>query len=178
MTPENPIAEFEISSGALRGSRLTLYTNRLVHVSGESMEAVPLAQLASVGVAFERDPRKLNWGMALLVIALILAMASGPLQGMISALAAGVKDHSGRESLDAVLLAAFSVLGGLARLFVPLAVLLAAGAAALLAFFGLGLTTLRLNFAAVEREFPVRGRNPFLVQFAEAVAAQLAARKA
>ena len=178
MTPENPIAEFEISSGALRGSRLTLYTNRLVHVSGESMEAVPLAQLASVGVAFERDPRKLNWGMALLVIALILAMASGPLQGMISALAAGVKDHSGRESLDAVLLAAFSVLGGLARLFVPLAVLLAAGAAALLAFFGLGLTTLRLNFAAVEREFPVRGRNPFLVQFAEAVAAQLAVRKA
>lgn len=178
MTPDHPLAEFEINSGALRGSRLTLYANRLVHAGGESMETVPLAQLASVGVAFERDPRKLNWAVGLLIAALLLAMASGPLQSMIGALAAGVKEHAGRESLDAVLLAAFSVLGGLARLFVPLAVVLAAAAVALLSFFGLGLTTLRLNFAAVEREFPVRGRNPFMIQFAEAVAAQLAARKA
>lgn len=178
MTPENPLAEFEFGSGALRGSRLTLYANRLVHVGGESMETVPLAQLASVGVAFERDPSKLNWAVGLLAVALVLALASGPLQGMIGALAAGVKEHAGRESLDAVLLATFSVLGGLARLFVPLATVLAAVAVALLLFFWLGLTTLRLNFAAVEREFPVRGRNLFMFQFAEAVAAQLAARKA
>ncbi len=105
-------------------------------------------------------------------------MASGPLHGAVSALAAGVKEHAGRESLDAVLLASLAALGGLVRLFVPLAVLLAGLATALLVFFWLGLTTLRLNFAAVEREIPVRGRNLFLIQFAEAVAAQLAARKA
>jgi hypothetical protein len=178
MTPENPLAEFEISSGALRGSRLTLYANRLVHVAGESMETVALAQLASVGVAFERDLRKLNWAVGLLAAALVLALASGPLQSTIGALAAGVKEHAGRESLDAVLLATFSGLGGLARLFLPLAVALVALAAALLAFFWIGVTTLRLDFAAVEREFPVRGRNLFMIQFAEAVAAQLAARKA
>lgn len=141
------------------------------------METVPLAQLASVGVAFERDPRKLNWAIALLVAALLLALASGPLHGVATDLAAGVKEHAGRESLDGVLLAALSALGALARLLVPLAGVLAALAAALIAFFWLGLTTLRLNFAAVEREFPVRGRNPFLIQFAELVAAQLAARK-
>ena len=178
MTPENPLAEFEIGSGALRGTRLALFANRLVHEGSDSMETVPLAQIASVGVAFERDPRKLNWAVVLLVAALLLALSSGPLQDAISALAAGVKEHAGRESLDAVLIASLSALGGLARLFVPVAAVLAAAAVALLVFFRLGLTTLRLNFAAVEREFPVRGRNLFLIQFAEAIAAQLAARKA
>lgn len=142
------------------------------------METVPLAQLASVGVAFERDPRKLNWAVGLLVAALVLAMVSGPLHDLVAALAAGVKEHAGRESLDAVLLASLAALGGLARLLVPLAVLLAGLATALLVYFWLGLTTLSLNFAAVEREYPVRGRNPFLIQFAEVIAAQLAARKA
>ena len=178
MTPENPLAEFEINSGPLRGSRLTLFANRLVQVGVESMETVPLAQLAAVGVAFERDPRKLNWAVGLLVAALMLAMASGPLHSVITALAAGVKEHAGRESLDAVLLASLAALGGLARLLLPLAVLLAGLATALLVYFWLGLTTLRLYFAAVERDIPVRGRNPLMIQFAEAIAAQLAARKA
>jgi len=177
LTPENPLAEYEFGSGALRGSRLTLYASRLVHVGGESMETVPLAQLAAVGVAFERDPRKLNWAIGLLVAALALAAVSGPLHGMISALAAGVKEHAGRESLDAVLLTAFAALDGLTRLFVPLAGILASAAVAFLVFFRLGQTILRLNFAAAEREFAVRGRNLFMIQFAEAVAAQLSARK-
>jgi hypothetical protein len=178
MIPENPLAEFELGSGALRGSRLTLYANRLVHVGGESMETVPLAQLASVSVAFERSPGKLNWAIVLLVIALLLFAVSGPLQGGIAALAAGIKEGAGRESLEGVLLASFSILGSLARLLPVLALLLVAAAVALLVFFWLGVTTLRINFAAAEREFPVRGRNLFMIQFAEAVAAQLAARKA
>ena len=177
MTPENPIAEFEISSGAQRGSRLTLYAGRLAYQGGDAMESVPLAHLASVGVAFERDPLKLNWAIVLLVLALILLAVSGPLQGGIAALAGSIKEHAGRESLDSVLLATFSVLGGLARTLPFLAALLAAVAVALLVIFWLGLTTLTLGFAAVERAYLVRGRNPLLIQFAEVVAAQLALRK-
>ena len=177
MSLDSPLAEFEIGSGAQRGSRLTLYANRLVHHGGDSMEAVPLAQLAAVRVAFERDPAKMNWAVALLVVALILAMVSGPLQSGIAALAAGIKEHAGRESLEAVLLTSFSALGGLARLLPPLAVVLAAIAVALLAFFWLGVTVLTLAFAATERSYAVRGRNRFLVEFAQAVADQLAARK-
>ena len=173
MSAEQALADYELDGG----SRLTLYANRLVLHGGDAMETVPLAHLASVRVAFERDSRKLNWAVALLVAALVLAAISGPLQGGIAALAAGVKEHAGRESLDAVLLASFSALGGLARLLSPLAAVLTAGAVALLVFFWLGLTTLTLSFAAAERVFPVRGRNLYLVQFAEAVAAQLAARK-
>ena len=175
MSSDTPLAEFEIVSGARRGSCLTLYANRLVHHGGDAMEAVPLVQLAAVRVAFERDPRKLNWAIVLLIIALSFAAASGPLQSGIAELAAGIKEHAGRESLDGVLLASFSALGGLARLLTPLAAVVAAGAAALVVFFWLGRTTLTLSFAAVERAYAVRGRNPFLVQFAEVVAAQLAA---
>ena len=174
MSLDSPLAEFEFGSGAQRGARLTLYANRLVHQGGDALETVPLAQLASVRVAFERNPRKLNWALVLLVAALILAAVSGPLQGGIAALAAGVREHAGRESLDAVLLASFSALAGLVRLLPPLAFVLAAAAVALLVSFWLGMTTLTLSFAAVEREFPVRGRDLYLVQFAEAVAAQLA----
>ena len=177
MTPEQPLAEFEIRSGAQRGSLLTLYANRVVHHGGDAMESVPLAQLAAVRVAFERDPRKLNWAVALLLVALVLALVAGPLHSGITQLAAGIKQQAGRESMDAVLLASFSALGGLARLLPWLAALLTAISIALLAFFWLGLTTLTLSFAAVERDYAVWGRNPFLVQFAEVVAEQLAARK-
>jgi hypothetical protein len=177
VTPDNPLAEFEIGSGAQQGSRLVLYANRLACQGGDSMETVPLAQLASVRVAFERDARKLNWAIGLLVVALLLLAASGPLHGWATSLAAGVKEHSGRESLDAVLLTSFSVIGGIARSLPVLATLLAALAAALATLFWMGMTTLSLNFGAVERSYAVRGRNPLLVQFAELVAAQLAARK-
>ncbi|HUN69895.1 MAG TPA: hypothetical protein VMU46_13935 [Burkholderiales bacterium] len=177
MTPDSSLAEFEFHSGPQRGSHLALYANRLVHQGGDSAETVPLAQLAAVRVAFERDPRNLNWAIALLVFALILAAVSGPLQNGIASLAAGIKEHAGRESLDAVLLASFSALGGLARLLAPLAAVLAAIAVALLVFFMLGQTILTLSFAAVERAYAVRGRNRLLFEFAETLAGQLAARK-
>jgi len=173
---DSPIAEFEIRSGAQRGSHLTLYPNRLVHMGGDAMETVPLKQLAAVRVAFERDPRKLNWAIVLLLVALILAAVSGPLQSGFGSLAAGIKEHAGRESLDAVLLASFSALGGLARLLSPVAAVLAAIAVALLVFFLLGRTTLTLSFAAVERAYAVRGRNRLLVEFAETLAERLAAK--
>lgn len=164
------LTEFDFGSGG----RLALYTNRLVLHGADAMESVPLAHLASVRVAFERDPRKLNWAIGLLVLALVFAVVSGPLQSWMADLAAKVPG-GGRESLEAVLVAVFGALGQLARMFVPIAWILAAGAATLLVFFWLGLTTLTLSFAATERAFPVRGRNGLLVQFAEAVADQLAA---
>jgi hypothetical protein len=174
MSADSPLAEVQLP----RGGRLTLYANRLVHQGGDSMETVPLAQLAAVGVGFERDPAKLGWAVALLVVALVCALSSGPLQSGIGALAASVKDHAGRESLEAVLLASFSALGALARLLVPLAVLLAAGAAALVFFFWYGATVLSFSFAATQRSHRVHGRDPHLLDFANSVAEQLAARKA
>lgn len=174
MSADSALAEVQLRGGG----RLTLYVNRVVHQGGDAMEVVPLAQLAAGGVRFERDPARLNWAVVLLVVALVCALASGPLQSGIGALAASIKDHAGRESLEAVLLSSFSALGALARLLVPLAVLLAAAAAALVFFFWLGATVLSFSFAATQRNYQVRGRDPHLVDFAHTVAEQLAARKA
>ncbi len=176
MTIDSPLAEFEIVSGPQRGSRLTLYANRLVQQGIDLMETVPLAQLAAVRVAFERDSRKLNWAVALLLAALILAAISGPLQSWIAVAAPKVGDPARRESLDAALLGVFNALGSFASVLPGLAAALAAAAVALLVYFWLGVTVLTLAFAATERSYPVRGRNRFLVEFAQSVAEQLAAR--
>ena len=177
MALDNPLAEFEFISGERSGSRLTLYADRLVHQGADSMEAVPLAQLAAVRVAFQRDARKLNWAVALLLVALFVAAVSAPLQGWIAAAASKVGDPGRRESLDAVLLGVLNVLGSLASILPGFAAALAAAAGALLVFFWLGATALTLAFAATERDYVVRGRNRMLVDFAHGVAEQLAARR-
>lgn len=176
MTPENPVAEFEIRSGMQRGSRLTLHANRLVHEGVDTMEAVPLTQLAAVRVAFERDARKLNWGGTLLIVALVLAAVSGPLQNWIATISSKVGDPGRRESLDAMLFAVFNALGGLASILPGIAAALAVTAVALLALFWLGTTVLSIAFAATERSYSVRGRNRLLIDFAHVVAEQLAKR--
>ena len=172
MSMTAPEAEFELKDG----SRLTLYPNRVVHEGAGALEIVPLGHLASVRVTFERDPRKLNWAVLLLLLALGLASLSGPLQGWIGTLAARVGEGARREALDAVLLATFSALGALARLLPALAAVLGALAAALGTLFVLGTTTLTLSFAAAERAFAVRGRNRRLIEFAEILGERLSER--
>jgi len=177
MSADAPLAEVEMRSGPQAGSRLTLYPNRLVHAAPDLMETMPLAHVAAVGVAFERDPRKLNWAVILVVLALMLIAVSGPLRDGLGGLAARIAEPGRRESLDAVLVSVFGALGSLARLLAPIGGLLLAWAAALAVFFWLGVTSLRLSFAANEREFQVRGRNQPLHAFADSVAEQLATRK-
>lgn len=167
-----PVASFELKDG----TQLTLYPNRVVHEGGGNLEIVPLAHLAAVRVAFERDARKLNWVIALLIAALTLAAAAGPLLGWSSSAAAKIAEHARKESLDAVLLAVFSAIVGFARMLPTIATALGAIAAALALVFVLGRTTLTLSFAAVERAYAVRGRNRPLIEFAEVLGEQLAAR--
>jgi hypothetical protein len=171
------LAEFEIGSGVQRGSRLTLYANRLLHSGSDTMEAVPLARLAAVRVAFARDPVKLNWAIVLLVLALFFMAISAPLQGWLGGAAARIGEPARRESLDAVLLGVFTAMGALASLLPALGAALAAAAAALLTYFWLGVTVLTLAFAATERSYAVRGRNRHLIEFAQNVAEQLALRE-
>jgi uncharacterized Tic20 family protein len=175
---DQPLAGYDIGSGARRGARFTLYANRLLLAGGDTMETIPLAHLASVRVAFERDARKLNWAIGMLALALVFAVVSGPLQAWMTELASKVAASAGRESLEAVLLASFGAVGQLARLLVPVALILAAIAVALLVFFWLGQTTLTLAFAATERVCAVRGRDPRLVDFADLLGERLAMRKA
>jgi hypothetical protein len=174
---DQPLAGYDVASGEQRGTRFTLYPNRLTLVGGEMLETIPLAHLASVRVAFERDARKLNWAIGLFIVALILAALSGPLQAWMHALAESAQKGSGDESIKSALLGSFQAIRQLARLFMPVALLMFAGAAALAFFFWLGQTTLRLSFAATERVCAVRGRDRQLVDFADLLGERLAARK-
>jgi cation transport ATPase len=174
---DQPLAGYDIVSGEQRGARFSLYPNRLVLAGAESMETIPLAHLASVRVAFERDARKLNWAIGLALVALVLALLSSPLQAWMQALANSAGAGGADDSLRGVLVAVFNAIGKFARLFVPTALVCFGVAAALVFFFWLGQTTLRLAFAATERAVAVRGRDRQLVDFAELLGERLAMRK-
>ncbi len=165
-----PLAEFELKGGA----RLRLYSNRLVHEgAGALVEIIPCAHLASVRVAIERDPRKLNWAIGLAIVAAIIAALSAPMQGWFASLAARMGDGS---SLESALLATLNALAALARILPVLAAVLGLIAAALAGLFVLGRTTLTLAFAATGRAFGTYGRNRRLIEFAEVLGERLAER--
>ena len=168
----SPVASFELKDG----TQLTLYADRVIHEGGGNLEILPLAHLASVRVGFERDQAKLNWAVVLLVIALLLLLAWGPLLGWSASASARVAEGARRESLDAVLHAAFGAVTALARLLPWISALLGAIAAALAATFVVGATVLTLSIAAAERSFVMRGRDRQLVEFAEVIGEQLAPR--
>jgi hypothetical protein len=175
MNADAVIAEYEVRSGSQRGSRLVLYGNRLLQQGQDLMESVPLAHLASVRVAFERNVVTLNWAIVLLIVALGLALVAGPLQGAMASMAARLAEPGRRDGIEAFLLAGFQFAGGVASFLPVLAAAMTAGAALLLWFFWLGHTTLTLAFAATERACAVRGRDQFLQDFAETLAARVAA---
>jgi hypothetical protein len=167
-----PEAEFELGGGA----RLKLYSNRLVHEgSGALVEIIPYAHLASVRVAFERDPRKLNWAIGLGLAAAALAALAAPLGRWFGAMAAKMGDGS---QLESVLHTVFNALVALARMLPTIALVLGGIALALAAFFIVGRTTFTLAFAATERSFSKLGRNRRLIEFAEGLGAHLAERGA
>src|SRR2546427_11103986 len=84
------ITRFDFAAGGLRGTHLTLYPNCLVHRGYAHLETLPLASIASVRVAFERDERKLGWGAALVIIALLLLGIAPPLAAFPRGAAAGL----------------------------------------------------------------------------------------
>jgi len=130
--------------------------------------------VAAIRVAFAREENKLGWGAALIVIALILVALSGPLAGLAGAAADEVaaQVHSAHAVASAVI-SVFLSLQSLARALPVLAVALVLWAAALFALGWFGVTTLTLTLGAVERAYPVRGRDAMLYDFAEAASERL-----
>jgi hypothetical protein len=165
------IARFDFDQGLLRGSSMTLYATCLVHRSDFHIETLPLAALSSVRVAFERNQRRIGWGAALLVIALIMLALSGPLMALSGSAAGEVT--SSATGVAGALYGFFRVIESVARALPVAAALTALSGAALAALGWLGGTSLTLTFAGGERIYPVRGRNTRLLDFTEAVAERL-----
>jgi hypothetical protein len=165
------VARFDFTNGPMRRTYLTLYAACLVHRGDAHLETLPLATVASVRVAFERDARRLGWGIALVVLALLMFAVSGPLAGLAGAAASEVA--SGTSGVAVALGTLFRIVEAVARVLPPLGILAALGGAALAVMGWYGTTTFTLIFAGGERVFPSRGRTTMLLDFAESVSEKL-----
>jgi hypothetical protein len=169
-----PIAQVDVPSG-LRGARsLMLHPFCIVERSRDYLETIPLGALASVSAAFERDEKKLQRGVLLIIAALIVFAIAGPLDSLAGGAAAEMASRlgdgaGGGASVTRLLYATLDLLDTLAKLL--------PAAAAALALWGiwrtvqgvLGTTTLTLVFGGAQREYAVRGRAAKLFDFAETV---------
>jgi len=170
------VARYDFPSGELRGSHFMLHSNCLVHRSDHHLETLPLAAVASLRVAYERDARQLGWGVSLVVIALLVFAISGPLESLAGAAAAEMAAAGGGGVVRA-LHGLFRFLGGLAGALPLLALACALGGVGLAVLGWLGRTILVLDLAGSRRIYPVRGRNPGLLDFAEAICERLMSLK-
>ena len=78
--PGPAVTRFAFERGEFRGTNLTLFATCLVHRGDNHLETLPFAGMSAVRVTFERDPRKIGWGIALVMVALLLLAIAGPLE--------------------------------------------------------------------------------------------------
>lgn len=167
------LTRFEFTSGTLRGSQLLLYPRCLVHRSESQLETMPLARVSALRVSFERNPRQLGWGIALVVVSLILLAIAAPI-GSVAHGAAQEMAASG-QGVARTLYTFFRFVEMIAALLPAGALGFALGGAALSVLGWRGSTTLTLFLCGSERAYCVRGRDTLLLDFAELVGQRLMA---
>jgi hypothetical protein len=170
--PGMALRRFDFTAGPLRGTYLTLYPACLVHRSEEHLETIPLAAVASARVAFERDMRKLGWGVALVVLALLLLAVASPIASFANGAAAELA-AAGTQGVARGLLAFFRFLEAVGSLLPALGLACALAGAALAALGWMGATALALTLPGAERVFTTRGRDPRLLDFAEVLSERI-----
>lgn len=162
---------YAFANGALRGTQLTLYPTCLVHRSEAYLETLPLATFTAVRVAFAREPRKLGWGVALVVLALLMLAIAGPLGGFASG--AANEMAASAQGVARALYGFFRFLEGLASLLPVIALVCVIGGGTLCAFGWMGRTILFVSLPGSEREYAIRGRDTGLLDFAETLSERL-----
>jgi hypothetical protein len=169
--PGTAVAQFAFASGELRGTQLALYPSCLVHRGENHVETLPLAAMSAVSIAFQRDARKLGWGIALGVGALLLLAVAAPLGTFASK---GAQPAQEGQVLAQFLYLFYSLLEALASLFPVAALACVLGSAALCTLGWLGTTTLAVSLPGAARVYVVRGRDTLLLDFAETLGERLA----
>jgi len=170
----SPIARFDFARGPLRGTQLALYRSSFVRRGASELETVPLAAIAAVRIGFERDRRQIGWGAALVVCALVLLAVSGPL-GSFGAHAAAELIAAGNQGVGRALVSFFHFVETVASLLPLLAVACAVAGAGLGGLGWQGMTVLTLVLPGAERALATRGREPALLDFAQALSDRLVA---
>jgi hypothetical protein len=167
------LARFDFTDGLERGSQLMLYPTCLVHRSDSHLETVPLSRVSAMRVSFARDNRRIGWGVALVVLALVLLALSAPLGGLAHGAAQEVAASG--AGVARALYGLFRFVEMTAAVLPAAALAIALAGAALGAFGWRGSTRFTLVLAGIERGFSVRGRNTLLLDFAEMASERLMA---
>jgi hypothetical protein len=170
---QTPLIRFDFRSGLQRGSQLMLYPRYLVHRSDSYVETVPFARVTALRVAFERDARRIGWGVALVILALVLLAIAAPIGSL--AHAAAQEMMASVQGVARALYSLFRFIEGLAAVLPAIALGAALGGAALGVLGWRGSTTLTLVLGGGERAYAVRGRDTLLLDFAEMAAERLMA---
>ena len=167
------LTRFDFTSGPLRGSHLLLYPRSLVHRSDAHLETMPLARVTALRVSFERHPRQLGWGVALVVLSLLMLAIAAPMGSL--AHGAAQEMATGAQGVARALNSFFRLIEMVAALLPAAALACALGGAALGVLGWRGSTTLTLVLAGTERVYSVRGRDTLLLDFSELVSERLVA---
>ena len=170
---QTPLLRFDFTNGLQRGSQLMLYPRYLVHRSDSHVETVPFSRITSIRVSFQRDPRRLGWGIACVVIALFLLAVSAPLGSFAHGAAQEMAQSA--QGVARALYSLFRFIEGVAAVLPAIALAAALGGAALGVLGWRGATTLTLVLGGAERAYSVRGRDTLLLDFAEMAAERLMA---
>ena len=175
MNDESQLAltRFDFTSGSFRGSQLMLYPRCLVHRSPAQLETVPLSRVTAIKVSFQRDPRRLGWGIGCIIAALLLLALSAPLGSF--AHAAAQEMAANAQGVARALYSLLRFTEMLAALMPAIALAGAIGGAMLSVLGWRGSTTLTLSLGGSERAYSVRGRDTLLLDFAEMAAERLMA---
>jgi hypothetical protein len=167
------LTRFEFTNGPLRGSQIMLYPRSLVHRSEAQLETMPLTRLTAMRVSFERHPRQLGWGVALVVLSLLMLAIAAPLGS--AAQGAAQEMAANAQGVARALYSFFRLIEMVAALLPAAALACALGGAALGVLGWRGSTTLTLVLSGAERVYSVRGRDTLLLDFAEQVSERLMA---
>jgi hypothetical protein len=161
------LASFAFVHGELRGTQLSLHPSCLVHRGHSYLETLPLAGMTAVRVTFERNARRLGWGIALVVAALLMLAVAGPLGAFASGAAA-----AGQQTVP-VMQVIYRLMEALASALPVAALASVIGGSVLCAFGWMGSTLLLVSLPGAERAYRVRGRDTRLLDFAEALSERL-----
>jgi hypothetical protein len=127
--------------------------------------------MSAVRVTFERETRKIGWGVALVMIALVLLAIAGPLDRFATDAATDMAKSD--QGVAKALSGLFRLLMAVASLLPVAALACVIGGAALGALGWMGRTTLIVSLPGAERVYPTRGRDTMLLDFAEALSERL-----
>ena len=154
-------------------SHLSLHRSCLVMRSDFEFEAMPLSAIAALRVAFERDSRRIGWGIALVVFALVVFVVAAPLGG-VSGTAAREMAGAGAQGVARALEVLFRIVEAVSTAMPFIALAIAIGGALLVATGWRGYTVLTLHLAGAERVYSAKGHDRQMIEFGELVAGHLA----